>query len=92
MSIDLVDKLPDGSNNEKYLVVAVCSFSKYVELCPLTHKTSSNVANWFLQNIIVRYGRPNAVRTDNGTEFAGAFAHLLGTFNITHRHTSVAYP
>ena len=69
VNIDLVDKLPEGSKLQRYLIVCVDACSKYVEIKALKHKTARNVANWFLTHIVSRYGRPCVVRTDNGTEY-----------------------
>ena len=78
-----MDKLPPGSLGQRYAVLAVDPFSKYVEISALPTKSSSALAKWFLTDILARYGSPRAVRSDNGTEFHGEFSALLSMCHIT---------
>ena len=73
-------------------MVAVGSYTKFVEIEALPNKSSATLARWFLFNIISRYGLPYAVRTDHGTEFAGDFEALLNAMCMKLHHSSVAYP
>ena len=60
--------VPDGESD---IIVAVDTFSKWVELGTVIHLDSTNIARWFHANIICRYGLPGLVRTDGGTEYKG---------------------
>ena len=63
-------------------------FTKAAEFAPIPDKSADTVARadhdyWFM-----RYGMPEWMTTDNGTEFAGAFWHQLERFGIDHVQTS----
>jgi hypothetical protein len=51
-----------------HLLVMVDKFTKWVEAKPLA-KISSKQAMDFIQDIIFRFGVPNSVITNNGTQF-----------------------
>ena len=54
---------PDGARD---IIVAVDTFSKWVELGTVTRLDSTNVTRWFHANIVCRYGLPGLIRTDGG--------------------------
>ena len=60
-----------------WVVVAVCNFTRWVEVGILANLTSADVAEWFHREIVCRYGLPVAVRSDKGTEYRGAFDEYL---------------
>ena len=60
-----------------HLLVAVDKFTKWIEARPIK-KLDGPTAVRFIKDIAVRYGMPNSIITDNGTNFAkGALAILL---------------
>ena len=60
-------------NGDTAIVVAICAYSKWVEARAIPHPNSANIAKFFLEDILARFGAPLAVRTDNGSEFKGEF-------------------
>jgi len=50
------------------LLVAIDKFSKWIEARPIT-KIKSGQAVWFFTDIIHRFGVPNSIIMDNGTQF-----------------------
>jgi len=50
------------------LLVAVDKFSKWIEARPMTNICSEQVVLFFT-NITHRFGIPNVIITDNGTQF-----------------------
>ena len=54
-------------------MVAVDTFTKWVEIGLLKSKAAIETAGWFEREILARFGTPNVVQTDNGTEYAGEF-------------------
>ena len=75
--IDFAGPLPTSDRGNKYILVCIEHFTKWVELIPLPSKSSANVARAFLENVLSRYGVPGVVLTDQGTEFQGEFHTLL---------------
>ena len=60
-----------------WVVVAVCIFTRWVEVGILANLTSAVVAEWFHREIVCRYSLPMAVHSDKGTEYRGAFDDYL---------------
>ncbi|GAU40562.1 hypothetical protein TSUD_35790 [Trifolium subterraneum] len=53
----------------KYLIVAVDYFTKWIEAKPLAKISASNILRFFKRNILARFGIPQVVVTNNGTQF-----------------------
>ena len=62
-AIDLVTHLKDSGQWE-ILVVAVCTFSKWVEAAPLPDNHSATIACWFHSEIVCHYVAPAMVHCD----------------------------
>jgi hypothetical protein len=68
--LDLVDPLQKAPGGFMHLLVAIDKFSKWIEVRPL-NSIRSEQAVAFFTNIIHRFGVPNSIITDNGTQFTG---------------------
>jgi transposase InsO family protein len=83
-------KLAPG--NFKCVFVLIDKFSKWIEYIPLT-KASSEKAVEFLDQIIHRFGLPNSIIIDLGTQFTGnAFWDFCDERSIVVKYVSVAHP
>jgi len=56
--------IPTSPKGDKYLMVCVDAFSKWVEILPIPDKSAPTCAEAFYYNICCRYGTPKRVRTD----------------------------
>ena len=75
-----------------HLLVAVDKFTKCIEERPIKKLDGPTVV-WFIKDIAVRYGMPNSIITDNGTNFAkGALAQYCSVFGIRLDLAFVAHP
>jgi hypothetical protein len=68
--LDLVGPLQKAPEGFKHLLVAIDKFSKWIEVRPLTSIRFEQAVAFFT-NIIHRFGVPNSIITDNGTQFTG---------------------
>jgi transposase InsO family protein len=68
--LDLVGPLQKALRGFSHLQVAIDKFSKWIEVRPLTSIRSEQAVAFFT-NIIHRFGIPNSIITDNGTQFTG---------------------
>ncbi len=91
-SLDLITNLNESHEGFKNLAVAVCCHSRWAELGPLRSKESAEVAAWFYNNIVVRYGKPKWVRVDAGGEFEGIFREMAKYLGIKLRVISPLNP
>jgi hypothetical protein len=69
--IDIVSVLPRALGGFRFLFVGIDTFTKWMEAIPVVN-IMHKAAVKFLQSNIYRFGVPQRVLTDNGTQFKGA--------------------
>jgi transposase InsO family protein len=90
--LDLVGPLQKAPGGFTHLLVAIDKFSKWIEVRPLT-SIGSEQAVAFFTNIIHRFGVPNSIITDNGTQFTGKkFLDFCEDHHIRVDWAAVAHP
>jgi transposase InsO family protein len=90
--LDLVGPLQKAPGGFSHLLVAIDKFSKWIEVRPLT-SIGSEQAVAFFTNIIHRFGVPNSIITDNGTQFTGKkFLDFYEDHHIRVDWAAVAHP
>jgi transposase InsO family protein len=90
--LDLVGPLQKAPGGFTHLLVAIDKFSKRIEVRPLT-SIGSEQAVAFFTNIIHRFGVPNSIITDNGTQFTGKkFLDFCEDHHIRVDWAAVAHP
>ena len=72
-----VQMRPTAPNGMCDIIMAVDTFTKWVELEMVTCLDSTNITRWFHANIICRYRLPGLVRTHSGAEYKGKFRAYL---------------
>ena len=87
-SLDFARPLPITKRHNKYVLVMIEYFSKWIELLALLDKSNEGVAYAFLDLVLSRFGAPTEVLTNQGREFLGEFQALLEQIYIDHRTTS----
>ena len=71
--MDIVGPFPRSVGGYQYLFVAIDKFTKWPEVEPVRVITAQ-AAIKFIRGIVCRFGVPNRIITDNGTQFtSGAF-------------------
>jgi transposase InsO family protein len=90
--LDLVGPLQKAPGGFLHLLVAIDKFSKWIEVRPLTSIRSEQVVAFFT-NIIHRFGVPNSIITDNGTQFTRKkFLDFCEDHHIRVDWAAVAHP
>ena len=93
VSTDIVGPLPRSTRGNRFLLVFQDRFTKWVQCRPVRSATAKSVTQALYEEIIVRFGTPKVVITDNGTQYTGHhFAELLSSFGIKHRLTPAYTP
>jgi hypothetical protein len=90
--LDLFGPYPESSRGNKWVLVCVEHYSKWVEAFPMPNKSASEITYQFLHGILARFGASAEVITDGGGEFEAAFDKLLVQALIDHRVTSASHP
>lgn len=93
VSTDLIGPLPRSSQGYNWIIVFHDKFSKWTEIRPLRTATSNTVSKALKECIIMRYGCPKALLTDNGKQFTSKqFENELQKYGIDHRLTAPYTP
>jgi hypothetical protein len=73
---------PPSSKGHKFVLLATDYFTKWVEAIPLKKVTSENMVEFVKEHIIYRFGIPQTITTDQGTQFTSSefrdFAESMG--------------
>ena len=72
-----------------WILVATEYFTKWAEAVPLRKATGGAVANFIKENIIVRFGVPHRIISDNGTPFVNSDVRRMLEF---YHRSSPYYP
>jgi transposase InsO family protein len=68
--LDIVGPLRKALEGYTHLLVAVDKLSKWIEAHPITNLRAEQAVSFFT-DIINRFGVPNSIITDNGSQFTG---------------------
>jgi IS30 family transposase len=91
--MDLVVPLPPSQGGNKFAVVAVEYFTRWIEANPLATITSESVKRFFWQNIVCRFGVPRSLTVDNGKQFDSEnFKDLYTSIGTKIAFASVYHP
>src|SRR5437773_10311203 len=72
----MVGPLQRAPGGYTHLFVAIDKFTKWIEAKPVATITVTK-AKEFFQDIVVRFGIPNRIITDNGTQFTGISNRII---------------
>ncbi|CAH1987928.1 unnamed protein product, partial [Acanthoscelides obtectus] len=67
--LDLVGPLTADSGDNLYILTLQWELTKFVECHPIKNKEATTVARAFVENFILRFGIPQEISSDKGTEF-----------------------
>ncbi|KAK0585343.1 hypothetical protein LWI29_027080 [Acer saccharum] len=91
--IDLIGPMPTAPEGAKHAIVAVDYFTKWVEAESLVHITEENTTSFVKKNILYRFGMPNTIITNNGTQFdSKKFRELCDKYGINNYYATPAHP
>ncbi|GKV48818.1 hypothetical protein SLEP1_g55610 [Rubroshorea leprosula] len=91
--LDLLGPFIKGVGGVTHLIVGVDYFMKWVEARLLSCLTSKRVENFVFSSIICRYGIPNEIVADNGTQFnCSSFRDFYSSYGIKLQFISVYHP
>nr|XP_025647635.1 uncharacterized protein LOC112742611 [Arachis hypogaea] len=91
--IDLVGPFPTAPGQLRYLIVAIDYYTKWIEPEPLSCITATQCRKFLWRQIITRFGIPEIVISDNGTQFTDKkFREFLEGLHVSHRFSSVEHP
>ncbi|GJU33089.1 reverse transcriptase domain-containing protein [Tanacetum coccineum] len=91
--MDILGPLPQASGKLKFIIVAIDYFTKWIDAKPLARITGKDVKKFVWDNIVCRFGLPQIIVTDNGTQFVNdPFKGWCESLNIKQMNTAVSHP
>ena len=90
-SIDFMGPLPKTNQGNKYIFIAVCNLSKWVEAFHTKDMTAETVVEIFMKQIIPRFGIPENLISDRGSNFLSNTMKLLYNKLHINKKTSAPY-
>ena len=69
VGVDITEPRRISKNGNRYILVFVDLFTKYVVAKAIPNMTAETVANVFFQEIVCRYGAPEKLLSDRGQQF-----------------------
>jgi hypothetical protein len=90
--LDILGPFPRAQGGYHYLYVAIDNFTKWVEVEPVCTIPARSAVK-FIRGLVCRFGVPNHIITDNGSQFtSGLFREYCASPDIKICFASVAYP
>ena len=88
--LDVCDPTPDGY---RYILVIADYFSKWTEAFPIKDKCADTVADVLVSKIILRFGMPLVIHSDQGREFEnGLMKSLCNLLGCVKTRTAPYHP
>ena len=69
ISTDITGPFPTSDAGNKYILVVVCGFSKWVEAFSIPNQEAETVARVLVRELFCRYGCPRVIHSDQGRNF-----------------------
>ena len=90
--LDILGPFPRAVGGFEYLYVAIDKFTKWPEVQPVRKVTAQSAVKFF-RSIVCRFGIPNRIITDNGTQFTSrTFMQYVQDLGAKVCFASVAHP
>ena len=69
MGIDFIGPMATGRSGCEYALVCVDVFSRFTRIYPMKAANTQNEIEWILEDWISKYGKPQKIQSDRGTQF-----------------------
>jgi len=93
MSLDILGPLPLTARNNRYILVLIDFATRFVILCAMVDQTAKTVAKHFVNDVILIFGCPERILSDQGRQFmSDFFGHVCSRCNIKQLRTTSYHP
>ncbi|GBM44907.1 Retrovirus-related Pol polyprotein from transposon 412 [Araneus ventricosus] len=93
MALDILGHLPVTTKGNRYVLVLMDYFTKWLEAIPIPDQEASTVAEELVRAWISRYGVPMILHSDQGTNFNSTFfTELCKLLGILKTRTTALHP
>ncbi|KAK2410326.1 hypothetical protein QL285_045693 [Trifolium repens] len=91
--VDILGPFPASQGQVKFLLVAVDYLTKWIEAEPVATISAEKVISFYWKKIICRFGLPNFIVSDNGTQFTSEkVIQFCEGYGIRNTFVSVEHP
>ena len=89
LCIDIVGPFPETLEGNKYGIVVMDWFTKFVQIYPMKNREAETVARIVMDNYIAQFGVPREIHTDQGTQFESQlFQELCSLLGVNKTRTT----
>ena len=93
VGVDVVGPLPTTEDQNKYIVVFVCLFTRWVEAYAVPSQKSAVVARLFVERFVTTHGTPKKLLSDKGPNFTSElFREICKLTNTEKVYTTAFHP
>ena len=89
--VDMMGPFRKSAKGNQYILVALCNFTKSVEVKAVRRADDATFAAWFLTEVITRHGCPEVLVSDRGGNFISGLCDELYKTMAIKKHTITAY-
>ena len=79
LSIDFVGPLRESRQGNTFIFTVKDNFTRWIEAFPIKHATAKIAVTLLEKEIFARYGIPEVIRSDNGSQFLSRLYKDMGT-------------
>jgi hypothetical protein len=79
IDMDILCELPETSGGNKHILVISDYYTKWTECFAMPNMEAKTVAKLLVEEVIVRFGTPYVIHTDQGVQFESNLFQPLGT-------------
>jgi len=91
--MDILGPLKESKRGNKYILVVIDQFTKWVEFYALPNQTAQTISSIFVDNFVSKFGCPSMIHTDQGKNFDGILFHeVCKLLEITKTRTTPYRP
>ena len=91
--LDILDLFTWATSIRRFVLVAVDYFTKWVEAEALANIRDVDVKKFIWKNIVMRFGVPDSLMSDNGLQFDNrTFHEFYSGLSIKNKYSTQAYP
>jgi len=93
VQMDVLGPLPKTHSGNRFVLVIVDCFTKWVEAFPVGNVRAKTVAEVFIKEVISRHGVPSEIHTDQGRNFESKlFLELTELLGMKKTRTTALHP
>lgn len=93
IAMDIAGPFPPTKGGNRYILVCIDYFSKWVEAYPIMNQEARTVADAFVNNWVCRFGVPLELHSDQGRNFeSSVFQELCQILEIKKTRTTPLHP